>query len=167
MDGQNWLLLTDYASKHRISVSTLRRRIKSHQIPFRFENGKYLLLDNDSESAEQNSEKNIGSIMSKTENITSDVRTQPAYSIPMNSLDFTESKSAENKSEEAKDASSFSAATKLLNEMKRAYSQQLHEKDQQMINLKREISDLKTLVRVLEEDNDRMRSLLGFKIPNT
>ncbi len=167
MDGQTWLLLTDYASKYRISVSTLRRRIKSHQIPFRFENGKYLLLDDSSE------EQNVSSVMAKTENIATDVRTEPIYSIPMRSLDFTEkkseSKTAEAKLEEisSKDVSNFSAASKLVNELKAAYMQTLQEKDLQNINLKREISDLKTLVRVLEEDNDRMRSLLGFKIPNS
>lgn len=134
MDAQNWLLLTDYASKYRISVSTLRRRIKSHQIPFRFENGKYFLLD---------------------EQTPSNVSTEVMSAAPLKDLDFKESNQ------------SFSAATKLLNELKAAYTAQLNEKEQQLVSLKEEVTDLKMLVRVLEEDNDRMRTLLGFKIPNS
>ncbi len=40
-----WIPLSDYSSKHKVSVSTLRRRIKAEDIHFRFEDGKYFLLD--------------------------------------------------------------------------------------------------------------------------
>src|SRR4051812_37315845 len=42
---QTWLRLTDYASKYRISISTLRRRIKNGQLTYRFEDGKYFVPD--------------------------------------------------------------------------------------------------------------------------
>lgn len=51
-------------------------------------------------------------------------------------------------------------ANKLLSELKRAYTQILAEKEEQMLLLKEEVSDLKTLVRVLESENDRLK---GFK----
>ena len=46
-----WLTLQEYSSKYKISISTLRRRIKSEEIRCRLENGRYLLQD---------SEENLG-----------------------------------------------------------------------------------------------------------
>lgn len=40
-----YLSLTDYASKYKVSISTLRRRIKANQLPFKIQNGRYLLFD--------------------------------------------------------------------------------------------------------------------------
>ena len=40
-----YLSLTDYASKYKISISTLRRKIKANQLPYKLENGRYLLMD--------------------------------------------------------------------------------------------------------------------------
>jgi hypothetical protein len=40
-----WISLMDYAMKKGVSLSTLRRHIKSNKIPFKLENGRYLLLD--------------------------------------------------------------------------------------------------------------------------
>lgn len=59
-----------------------------------------------------------------------------------------------------KDEPILTAANKLLNELKKAYTQILQEKEEQIFQLKDEVSDLKTLVRVLESENDRLR---GFK----
>ena len=39
----------------------------------------------------------------------------------------------------------------LMGELKKAYTQVLHEKEDQILQLKEEITDLKTLVKVLEE----------------
>ena len=51
----------------------------------------------------------------------------------------------------------ITTTSKLLNELKQAYTLILHEKEEQIIYLKEEIADLKTLVRVLESDNARLR----------
>ncbi len=107
MNAESWLVLTDYASKYRISVSTLRRRIKAEQVPYRFENGKYFLLDSAPEPIEPPIVKAF-------------VHVRP----PMEEKMITE---------------------------------------EQMLRLKKEVSDLKTLVCVLEDDNDRMRNLLGLR----
>ena len=46
----------------------------------------------------------------------------------------------------------------LLAEIKSAYRQVLQEKEEQVLILKNEISDLRTLVNVLESENKRLRS---------
>lgn len=51
----------------------------------------------------------------------------------------------------------LTAANKLLNELKKAYTLVLQEKEEQLLDLKEEVSDLKTLVRVLEGENQRLQ----------
>jgi hypothetical protein len=64
----------------------------------------------------------------------------------------------ESRSEE--DRQQYWASTQgLLNEIKKAYSLILQEKEEQILQLKEEVADLKTLVRVLEEDNNRIKNL--------
>lgn len=45
----------------------------------------------------------------------------------------------------------------ILEELKKAYLASLQSKEEQIFQLKEEVSDLKTLVRVLEFDNDRLK----------
>lgn len=40
---EHWLPVIDYAVNKRVSVSTLRRRIKSKTVEHRLENGRYLI----------------------------------------------------------------------------------------------------------------------------
>src|SRR5690242_17272774 len=40
-----WISLMDYAMKTGLSLSTLRRYIKAKKVPYRVENGRYLLLE--------------------------------------------------------------------------------------------------------------------------
>jgi len=42
-DGQ-WLPLIEYSVKSGVSLSTIRRKIKSNRIPYRLEKGRYLIL---------------------------------------------------------------------------------------------------------------------------
>lgn len=51
----------------------------------------------------------------------------------------------------------ITAANRLLTELKRAYTQILQEKEEQILHLKEEVTDLKTLVRVLEAENERLK----------
>jgi len=39
-----WLPLTEYSVRSGVSLSTIRRKIKSNAIPFRLEKGRYLIL---------------------------------------------------------------------------------------------------------------------------
>lgn len=52
-----------------------------------------------------------------------------------------------------KEDNSFQTAKVLLDELKKAYMQSLQEKEQQIINLKQQVTDLKTLVMYLEKAN--------------
>ena len=44
-DKFRWLSLVDYANKYKVSISTLRRKIKIEDIPFRLDSGKYYIVD--------------------------------------------------------------------------------------------------------------------------
>lgn len=46
----------------------------------------------------------------------------------------------------------------ILEEVKKAYMTALHSKEELIFQLKEEVSDLKTLVRVLESENERLRN---------
>lgn len=175
MSNDDWLLLTDYSSKYRISVSTLRRRIKGDQIPFRFENGKYFLLDSPPEnSVEAHPKTGIGATASigasarvpdslASATVRGTIEPAPLKAMPMNFGTDRDPTIDLEAHVGAKDAPLISAATKLLNELKRAYMNILQEKEEQIIQLKKEVSDQKTLVRVLEDDNERMRAILYEK----
>jgi hypothetical protein len=45
----HWLPLTEYAVKSGVSLSTIRRKIKSNSIPFRLEKGRYLIFFGDAD----------------------------------------------------------------------------------------------------------------------
>jgi hypothetical protein len=141
----HWLILTDFASKYKISVSTLRRRIKAGTIKHKFEDGRYLLADEAPADTHQHTTPRFASH-------ESDV--QEPRSVE------TEDKLKELSNHGEGEEPILSTATRLLNELKRAYSNILQEKEEQLLQLKEEVVDLKTLVRVLESDNDRMRSIL-------
>jgi hypothetical protein len=159
MQAGQWLPLTDYASKYRISVSTLRRRIKGGQIEFRFDDGKYWILDTDPQSLDQRQPVLGGS---SAEQAPSASHAAPLIQEAQVKLDQLRETSGVAPTEEP----ILSSASRLLNELKRAYMSILQEKEEQIIQLKEEVSDLKTLVRVLEDDNERMRRILGHHPAN-
>jgi hypothetical protein len=146
-----WLPLTEYSTKHKISVSTLRRRIKADDIKFRFEEGKYFIMDEPVGTHQrvhrpsQDSDLALVGAHQGTTTMKEDTRAQ----------DLQDKTAKINKDEPI-----LTAANKLLNELKKAYTQILQEKEEQIFQLKDEVSDLKTLVRVLESENDRLK---GFK----
>lgn len=61
------------------------------------------------------------------------------------------------KTQEPSSESSFHQAKSLLDELKKAYMQTLQSKEDQIIQLKQQISDLKTLVMYLEKENERLK----------
>jgi hypothetical protein len=48
--NDDWIPLLEYALKKGVSLSTLRRHIKAGKIPFKVEDGRYLLFDDSKES---------------------------------------------------------------------------------------------------------------------
>ena len=148
--NDSWLPLMDYSTKHRISVSTLRRRIKANDIRYRFEEGKYFIMDEPmgahqrvhrpSQDSDQAALVGAHQGMMKGQEMAQDLNDK---NVKVN-----------------KEEPILTAANKLLNELKKAYTQILQEKEEQILHLKEEVTDLKTLVRVLESENDRLK---GFK----
>lgn len=124
-----WLPLAEYSMKHKVSVSTLRRKIKATEIEYKLDEGKYMILDTDEEHRPS----------LKGETFLSENTTMSAYP-----------------NKEAHE-SVITAANRLLADLKKAYTQVLQDKEEQITNLKEEISDLKTLVKVLESENGRLR----------
>ncbi len=155
----SWLPLTEYSTKYRISVSTLRRRIKTDDIKFRFEDGKYFIMDEPvgtHQKVHRPSQESelalVGAhqgLMKGQINMSTPVGDLQKSSEPVEGLDKA------NRS--VRDEPILTAANKLLNELKKAYTQILQEKEEQIFQLKDEVSDLKTLVRVLESENERLK----------
>lgn len=127
-----WLPLAEYSMKHKVSISTLRRKIKAEDIQYRLDDGKYFILELD-----EAANGNRPSLKSEPTAVSSD---------------------QEQQSNPQKSESVITAANRLLADLKKAYTQVLQDKELQIVALKEEISDLKTLIKVLEEENDRHRS---------
>lgn len=134
MDPQGWLPITEYAGKYRVSISTLRRRIKSGEVEYSFQEGKYLLRDGPPKAAPH-----------PTSNSASVTVAPPQVSHGPEA----------NLSDEGSPV--LATANRLLTELKKAYSLILQEKENAILMLKDEVSDLRTLVRVLEFENDRLK----------
>lgn len=149
MSETNGLLtLTDYSKKYSVSISTLRRRIKGQAADFHLIDGKYYLvdlpLDNHVQSA---SEKKW-------------IAPPHQFGIQNSSSEVTTSTPVSNQHQsDSTESPVLSAASRLLDELKSAYLKIADEKTEQITLLKEEVSDLKTLVRVLEAENIRLRKL--------
>lgn len=153
-----YLPLADYSHKYDVSISTLRRRIKAEDIRFRFEDGKYLILDEPMSThqkvhrpSQTNSEATLmgahaGAIVRES---------APVFGL--NSHSFIENQNEEKSRSQSPEDSALAAANRLLTELKKAYSQILQEKEEQILILKEEVADLKTLTKVLESENERMK----------
>lgn len=135
---ENLLSLNEYALKYDVSVSTLRRRIKKDAIEYVFDDGKYWIKDIDLEQQDV--------AMSSNKVIAPPQKDEEAPKLK-----------AESKS--SNEPSAFVAASKILEELKASYSQNLQTKDEHINSLKEEIADLKTLIKVLEQENDRLKRL--------
>lgn len=135
---ENLLSLNEYALKYDVSVSTLRRRIKKDAIEYVFDDGKYWIKDIDLD------QQDVA------------VSSNKAIAPPQKDEEAPKLK-VENKS--SNEPSAFVAASKILEELKASYSQNLQTKDEHINSLKEEIADLKTLIKVLEQENDRLKRL--------
>jgi hypothetical protein len=138
LSTQNWLTLMDYSAKYRVSLSTLRRRIKAGEIEHKFADGKYLIKE--------------GSLQDKDTGPETIAPPPPVKS-------QAQVQSGDRQGAMPVDPDRFWQTTQsLLNEIKKAYSLVLQQKEEQILQLKEEAADLKTLVRVLEDENNRLKS---------
>ena len=130
--ANSWLPLAEYSMKHHVSISTLRRRIKTDDIQFRFDDGKYFILDEELKKT-ANAEEHRPSLSSNvSQSVQTEIPTEAGESV-------------------------ISAANRLLADLKKAYTQVLQEKEEQILSLREETMDLKTLIKVLESENSRLR----------
>lgn len=135
----SWLALTEYSNKYRISVSTLRRRIKSGVLEHLYEEGKYLLRD---EPLSKQKEKAANLSEEKEEKA-------PIQNQELQDKDILS---------EVTEGALFDSANKLIAEIKKAYMLILQEKEEQILQLKKEVVDYTTLVSALEEENERLKN---------
>ena len=161
--AEQYLPLADYSSKYKVSISTLRRRIKAEDISYVFEDGKYLIQD-DPMSTHQRvhrpsprlSEETMVSAHNESSTVArfgdNGVVSESAPMFGVRNSSHGEPQSSATTADEPV----LTVANRLLTELKKAYSQILHEKEEQLLHLKEELLDLKTLVRVLESENDRL-----------
>ena len=129
----SWLPLAEYSMKHHVSISTLRRRIKGDDIAFRFDDGKYLIIDE--------APKKTATAEEHRPSLSREAQTNSA---------------AVGTSEHEGGESVITAANKLLLDLKKAYTKILQEKEEQIMNLREENVDLTTLVKILETENARL-----------
>lgn len=120
-----WLALNEYSQRYKVSISTLRRRIKKNQVRFKYLNGKYF-LSNEELIVRQNPYKKLDA--------------------PQEESSKKESISSFKKNE----SSVLIVANNLLRELKQTYSFSLNEKEKVILKLQSQNSNLETLVKVLE-----------------
>ena len=127
-----------------MSISTLRRRIKAEDIQYRLDDGKYFIFDIDPTATTTTT--NVEDRMFSTEAHRPSLKSENSVS------EFAKQENAA----QVQGESVITAANRLLTDLKKAYTQVLQEKEEQIVSLKEEISDLRTLVRVLETENLRL-----------
>ena len=156
MAKPGWISLNEYASKHKVSVSTLRRRIKKEAIQAEMIHGKYWVKDMPLEDHEL-PQKQAQTTTAPAQELRAEPNQDELESLSQASLNTVSRPPTPSNDS---DASILTVTQDLLGELKKAYMQVLQEKEEQILLLKSEIDDLQTLVSALESDNQRLRSEL-------
>ena len=155
MTKSDWITLTDYSGKYRVSVSTLRRRIKDKTAEYRFDEGKYWLRDLPLKMHSTKDESKNKASIAPPQGEASSKTLEPSPDPNPLIQDLPLNQGADSSSQV------WATAQSLLQEIKKAYMVILQEKEEQIIQLKEEVTDLKTLVRVLEQNNERLSKATG------
>jgi hypothetical protein len=140
----------EYSAKYRVSISTLRRRIKAGELEFQFTDGKYLLKD---------VSLPVEPVTAASEVVAPPTQAkQPQMQIvPSAPIVKIAPVAPVMPASPATNSEIGPQVEKLLAEIKKAYMQILQEKEEQILLLRSEVSDLKTLVSVLEEQNNQFK----------
>jgi hypothetical protein len=143
-DG-SWLPLTEYSVKSGVSLSTIRRKIKTNSIPFRLEKGKYLIRFSDG----------TDSLSTPTLPISAPVALFIPEEKPKRAAPTPPPTVTQSLSEERWAVPLIERSVKLVSD---AFEKTLHEKDERIRllekrsrELEERLNELKLLVRVLEE----------------
>ena len=154
MLNEKWLSLSEYSTKYKVSVSTLRRRIKSKKVNCVYEDGKYF-LENKPLSGHRLT--NTNGDLTHHQNITPKAASAP----PQNISSFegiTKSEYIPTVRNEKATTNEVSANVHfMVKELKNAYTLNLKEKEEQILTLKDEVTDLKMLVHALEQENEVLK----------
>ena len=160
--SSQFLSLTEYSNKYHISISTLRRRIRTGQIPFNVKCGKYFLEDQipavlkKLKTTKQNNGKKTD--YNKKEVISKIVEDKVVDSF------FPEKQWKEGEKNIKTDSisklpSEGSLLDKLIDSQKEL-SSRIERKDLKINEQQNQIADLNTLVALLEKENKELKSLL-------
>jgi hypothetical protein len=135
----------EYSAKYRVSISTLRRRIKAGEQEYQFTDGKYVLKDVPPPVS------SVSEVIAPPQPVKPQLQKVP---------DLSKAKTLKIVStpESSGPEPVAPAVEQLLAEIKKAYMQILQEKEEQILLLRSEVSDLKTLVTVLEEQNNQLKN---------
>ena len=165
MNSRVWLPLIEYSGRYRVSMSTLRRRIKAGEIEYKFADGKYFIMDGPLDTSSGTETIAPPTQMSQVQgNQKAAEVAKPKVTMALNSVTPIAASGVATASaptpaatplaptSEPSQKGYWEATQTLLAEIKKAYSLILQEKEEQILQLKEEVSDLKTLVRVLEDE---------------
>ena len=150
MDSQ-WLSLTEYSSKYNVSISTLRRRIRSGQLPFNISFGKYFLKDQSLEilkeireetKEEIKNQESTVSVKHKGDNKDKDATQKDIVQKEIKSV-----------------GTEHSILDKLMDVQKKLY-EKIETKELKILEQQNHIADLNTLVAFLEKENKDLKSVL-------
>ena len=130
MAHPGWITLNDYSNQYKVSISTLRRRIRADEVEYRMEGGRYWLANKPIDKYVRN--RNVVHAESS-----------PAPTIPAGDIIPKEDV--------------MDVAREMMTELKSAYVHSLQEKEEQILQLKGEVADLKTLVKILEGQSTNKR----------
>ena len=156
MQNKEWLSLSEYSSRYKVSISTLRRRIKSRKAENIYEDGKYYLKNTPLKDHKINT---FGEVTphqySPNETAVAPPHNYHSLTLEEPELSFQERVSTKKEV----DSSKVSANVEfLLKELKNAYTLILKEKEEQIILLKDEMTDLRMLAKALESRCDQLES---------
>ena len=143
-----WISLTEYSNKYKISISTLRRRIRNHLIAYRQESGKYFLKNDDP----KNQKESFSSLPLEDKKLSGSeelMLQQPGVVGSNKKSHISDSFMLQDKI----------LINKLLDTQK-LLQEQITQKDQQIFEQQSQLSDLKTLVALLEKENEQLKSIV-------
>lgn len=148
MKNQARLQLSEYSNKYGVSISTLRRRIKAGEIQFDFQDGKYWLADRPIEKYVRN----------RSAVVAEEPAVQSTIEFPVITESFEEPVVENSVANFVTREEVMELSNNMINELKAAYVLVLQEKEEQILEAKKEIADLKTLCHTLESENEKLKA---------
>ena len=183
MDSQmnnQWLSLAEYSGKYKVSVSTLRRRIRADQLVFSLKFGKYFLRDQNLASLKklktkkkQNSNKHELDFISDKKKTTSE---NEGADFVLHTKHYEDTSKKENtvfpgsegigtktvdfKKSSSSDLLEEKALVNKLMDSQKEFFRQIEKKEIKINEQQNKVADLNTLVAILEKENKELKSLL-------